>query len=237
MSKNINDASLANLKHYEGKWKHGQTRTIRVPITFADATLQYARQLDKGIEPPDTSNLSDEVKQLKGEIERLQNELGNLRVQNETLKQRLDSSQLQESWVQRDLALGVKKNQQLQSQLETLKASQVVPKSEAPRKVRSVNLTDEAWKFLGDFGEAQGMTLNDYIEALLQRGIPDCSHPFVETGETEVKLYGADIAHQPAAEFDLPEAADLLNRLKAKRKKKATASLADIEAILEILEG
>jgi FtsZ-binding cell division protein ZapB len=40
---------------------------------------------------------------------------------------------------------------------------------------------------------------------------------------------------QPVAEFKLPEAPDLLNQLKAKRKK-ATASLADIEAILEILE-
>jgi hypothetical protein len=41
---------------------------------------------------------------------------------------------------------------------------------------------------------------------------------------------------QPVANFELPEPADLLNQLKAKRKK-STASLADIEAILEILEG
>jgi chromosome segregation ATPase len=41
---------------------------------------------------------------------------------------------------------------------------------------------------------------------------------------------------QSVAEFELPEPADLLNQLKAKRKK-ATASFADIEAILEILEG
>jgi cell shape-determining protein MreC len=40
---------------------------------------------------------------------------------------------------------------------------------------------------------------------------------------------------QPVIESLLPEAPDLLNRLKAKRKK-ATASLADIEVILEILE-
>jgi chromosome segregation ATPase len=40
---------------------------------------------------------------------------------------------------------------------------------------------------------------------------------------------------QPVAEVELPEPAELLNRLKAKRKK-STASLADIEAILEILE-
>jgi len=43
-------------------------------------------------------------------------------------------------------------------------------------------------------------------------------------------------ASQPATEFELPEAADLLNRLKAKRKKSKT-DLADLEAILEILES
>jgi chromosome segregation ATPase len=41
---------------------------------------------------------------------------------------------------------------------------------------------------------------------------------------------------QPATEFELPEAADLLNRLKAKRKKSKT-DLVDLEAILEILES
>lgn len=58
MTRNINDASLANLKHYEGKWKHGQTRTIRVPIALADRVLTIARQLDNGISL-DTSDLPD----------------------------------------------------------------------------------------------------------------------------------------------------------------------------------
>jgi beta-phosphoglucomutase-like phosphatase (HAD superfamily) len=50
--------------------------------------------------------------------------------------------------------------------------------------------------------------------------------------QTELEAYKEQ---QPASEFELPEASELLNRLKAKRKK-ATASLADIEVILEILE-
>lgn len=58
MTRNINDASLANLKHYEGKWKHGQTRTIRVPIVLADRVLELARQLDSA-EARNTSDLSD----------------------------------------------------------------------------------------------------------------------------------------------------------------------------------
>ncbi|MEG4505460.1 hypothetical protein QUA81_24540 [Microcoleus sp. F6_B4] len=58
MSKNINDASLANLKHYEGKWKHGRTRTIRVPIALAERVLALARRLDHN-ESLDTSDLPD----------------------------------------------------------------------------------------------------------------------------------------------------------------------------------
>jgi hypothetical protein len=46
MTKNINDASLANLKPFEGKWRHGETRTIRVPIALAESTLEYARIID-----------------------------------------------------------------------------------------------------------------------------------------------------------------------------------------------
>ena len=49
--------------------------------------------------------------------------------------------------------------------------------------------------------------------------------------DMRVELY-----HSPRPDIELPEAADLLNRLKAKRKKSA-ATLADIEAILEMIEG
>ncbi|MCU0545883.1 MAG: hypothetical protein MUE44_27580 [Oscillatoriaceae cyanobacterium Prado104] len=61
MSKNISDNSLANLKHFEGKWRHGQTRTIRVPIALADRVLAYARQLDNG-ESPDAADLLNQLK-------------------------------------------------------------------------------------------------------------------------------------------------------------------------------
>ncbi|MCU0544865.1 MAG: hypothetical protein MUE44_22290 [Oscillatoriaceae cyanobacterium Prado104] len=67
MSKNVNDASLANLKHFEGKWRHGQTRTIRVPIALADRILAYARRLDSGesldtLELPDAADLLNQLK-------------------------------------------------------------------------------------------------------------------------------------------------------------------------------
>ena len=36
---------------FKAAWQSGPTRTIRVPIVLADATLEYARQLDRGVEP------------------------------------------------------------------------------------------------------------------------------------------------------------------------------------------
>jgi hypothetical protein len=42
---------------FKAAWQSGPTRTIRVPIALADATLEYARQLDRGIEPRDTAEM------------------------------------------------------------------------------------------------------------------------------------------------------------------------------------
>lgn len=185
-------------------------------------------------------------------------------------------------------------------------------KSEVPRKVRSVNLTDDAWQWLAAVAKKAKMSRNDYLEALAAGEIPliemvqSQAQPFMEAVETERGVDGVNIekqpdtelypfietvlsevesvkleleavraenhllqlgsssveveslnqelasvrsqletvraeneklkASQPATEFELPEAADLLNRLKAKRKKSKT-DLADLEAILEILES
>lgn len=189
---------------------------------------------------------------------------------------------------------------------------QFAPKSEVPRKVRSVNLTDGAWQWLAAVAKKAGMTRNDYLEALAEKNIPFMEtvqsqpQPFMEAVETEKGVDDLNIekqpdtelyrfietviievesvkfeleavraenqllqlgnssvevetlnqelmsvrsqleavraeneklkSGQPASQFELPEAADLLNKLKAKRKKSKT-DLADLEAILEILEG
>jgi len=221
------------------------------------------------------------------------------------------------------------------------------PKSETPRKIRSVNLTDDAWQWLATVAKKAQMSRNDYLEALAlgsspfmemvelrvqplmetvktEREIDDVNiekqpntelYPFIETVLTEVesvklelekenlrqelevlkqelaentryytarlneagatigtfkdKLEAvqakkqrlqndlgnsqaqvAELREQLAAERaereddkklapvekDLPSAADLLNKLKAKRKKSKT-DLADLEAILELLQG
>ena len=144
---------MANPKGYEDSikdsrfkaaWQSGPTRTIRVPITLADATLNYARQLDKKIEPRDTGDMGG-----GSEVEKKQSQSHDTRTGAEEV-----------AWLKAE-------NRRLQ------------------------NLVSD-------------MRIEPY--------------------------------HTPRPEIELPEAADLLNRLKAKRKKSA-ATLADIEAILEMIEG
>jgi hypothetical protein len=198
------------------------------------------------------------------------------------------------------------------------------PKSETPRKVRSVNLTDNAWQWLAAVAEKAGVSRNDYLEALAEGSSPLIEmvhplmemaqsefYPLMETVQAEIQTDGANITQQRDSEdyplmetvkvgaeslkqeleeahadygkvlesstyvtnklrqevhelrsqlqteradrekveaqlvdlkqnlataSELPEAADLLNQLKAKRKKSGV-TLADVEKILEILEG
>jgi len=81
------------------------------------------------------------------------------------------------------------------------------PKSEVPRKVRSVNLTDDAWQWLVAVAEKAGMSRNDYLEALafdnilLMETVKPQPQPFMETVETERKVDGANIEKQPDTEL------------------------------------
>jgi len=81
------------------------------------------------------------------------------------------------------------------------------PKSEVRRKVRSVNLTDDAWQWLAAVAERLGMSRNDYLEALAERSSPFMevakpqTQPLMETVEAERKVDEANIEKQPDTEF------------------------------------
>jgi chromosome segregation ATPase len=125
---------------------------------------------------------SAELPKVDSEVaEQLQNDLGNLKAENEKLKQELVDAR----------ASCEKEILELRSQLEQERASWEEVQAQ---------LTDR---------EKQIEELRSEVSDLKQKSA--------------------------AAGKDLPEAADLLNQLKSKRKK-STTTLADIEKILEILE-
>jgi hypothetical protein len=73
------------------------------------------------------------------------------------------------------------------------------PKSETPRRIRSVNLTDDAWQWLVATAQKAGMSGNDYLEAVaegdnpLMETVESQFLPFMETVRPETETDGANI--------------------------------------------
>jgi len=152
---------------FKAAWQSGPTRTIRVPIALAEVILEYARQLDKGIEPHDTAKIFDS---------------GTDPVRIESRDTRVQSDSQTYSGV--DL---------------------VITESRDTRKIQA---------------ELESTRVN--YDALLE-------------SSTRITAKLREEVQELRAALELPQAPDLLNQLKANRKK-TTASLADIEAILDIIE-
>ena len=198
--------------------------------------------------------------ELQTELSNLKAELSNLATENEKI--RADYAALLESStvVTNKLRQEV---QELRSQLEKERANQEEVEAEKEelaqlkkqvkehaaevhRERRSIELEKDRWQ--GELSEARSdlaaakatiVQQGDRIREL-ERGYTLKPNPAerrlrLEIGELQSEL--AELKQKSAAASkDLPEAADLLNQLKSKRKK-SRADLADLEAILEILEA
>lgn len=192
--------------------------------------------------------------------EQLQNELGNLKAENEKL--RADYAALLESSTHITNKLR-QELQELRSQLEKERASREEVEAEREelaqlkkqvkehalevhREGRSIELEKNRWQgqlseARADLAAAQATIVQQKGKILeLERGYTLKPNPAerrlrLEIGELQTEL--SDLKQKlAAAGKDLPEAAELLNQLKAKRKK-SKADLTDLEAILEILES
>jgi chromosome segregation ATPase len=147
---------------------------------------------------------SEELPKVDSKVaEELQNELSNLKAENEKLKQELVDARADYAKLLESSTVVTKKlDQKVQELRSQLKAEQT----------RYEEL-DEEFQELDDQWS-------------------DC--------KKEVRQLEAELAElkqkSAAASKDLPEAAEVYNQLKSKRKK-STTTLADLEAILEILES
>ena len=125
---------------FKAAWQSGPTRTIRVPITLAEVTLEYARQLDQGIEPHDTRIQSDSPTHNKGEnivseprdTAQIQVELDSIRANYEAL---LETSARVTAKLRDEV-------DRLRSALELPEASVLLNKLKAKRKKSTASLAD-----------------------------------------------------------------------------------------------
>ena len=108
--------------------------------------------------------------------------------------------------------------QEVRSQLETEKAR-----------------AEELWEELTDTEQAlaEVRSENSELKKTCAELRSQLEQERADREEIEAEL--ADLKQKSAPARELPEAAKILNQLKSKRKK-STATLADVEKILEILE-
>jgi len=121
------------------------------------------------------------------------------------------------------------------------------PKSEVPRKVRSVNLTDDAWQWLAAVAKKAGMSRNDYLEALAFSNIPLMEtakpqlQPFMEVVKAEREVDGSNIEKQqdtelyPFIETVLTEVESVKLELEAVRAENQLFQLGNSEVEVENL--
>jgi chromosome segregation ATPase len=149
--------------------------------------------------------------------EELQNELSNLKADNEKLRADYDALLESSTVVTKKLDQEVQK---LRSQLET-------------EKTRG----EEIWEELTDTEQAlaEVRSENSELKKTCAELRSQLDKERADREEVEAEL--SDLKQKSAAAGkNLPEAAEILNQLKTKRKK-STTTLADVEKILEILEG
>jgi hypothetical protein len=125
---------------FKAAWQSGPTRTIRVPIALAEVTLEYARQLDRGIEPRDTRVQSDTLTHSKvdntvsepRDTAQMQAELESIRANYDAL---LETSARVTAKLRDEV-------RRLRSALELPEASVLLNKLKAKRKKSTASLAD-----------------------------------------------------------------------------------------------
>jgi chromosome segregation ATPase len=178
---------------FKAAWQSGPTRTIRVPIALAGVTLEYARQLDQGIESRDTGELSD-------------NELSTATVEARDTE--------------------IKAHSQTENPVDT---ATIEPRDTVSVQAELEDARASYSALLESSTHVTNKLRQEVQELRLQLETERADREEIEAELAELKQKSV------TGSVDLPEAADLLNKLKAKRKK-SPVTLADIEAILEMIE-
>jgi chromosome segregation ATPase len=199
---------------------------------LAENTRYYTARLNEA--GATLGTFKDKLEAAQAKNQRLQNDLGNSQAEVIELRSQLEKERASQEEVEAELA-----------DLAQLKKQVKEDATEVHREGKAIEVERIRWqRELSDarakLADAKATILNQGNKIReLERGYTFKPNPAerrlrLEIGELHEQLSG--LKQKSASAGDLPEAADLLNQLKAKRKK-STATLGDVEKILEILEG
>jgi chromosome segregation ATPase len=195
--------------------------------------------------PGKSEGLSDSPELLKLEVTdtELQIELGNLKVESENLRQRLAESQ--------DTIETLNWGTEALNERLAVANQAILERDDSIESLRQ-ELTENTRYYAERLNEA-GATIGIFKDKLaaaqaknqrLQNDLNNSQAQVVElrlqlqkerASREEIETKLSNLKQKSATASELPQAAELYNQLKAKRKK-SSVSLADVELILEILE-
>jgi chromosome segregation ATPase len=189
--------------------RHEKIESLKQEL--AENTRYYTARLNEA--GATVSTFKDKLEAAQAKNQRLQNDLGNLQAEREELAQ--------------------------------LKKEAKEAAAEIHREGRSIELEKVRWQqelsdAKAELADAKATILNQGNKIReLERGYSFKPNPAerqlrLEIGNLQAELFELK-QKSTAASKDLPEAADLLNQLKTRRKK-SSASLADMKLILEMIE-
>jgi DNA repair exonuclease SbcCD ATPase subunit len=180
-----------------------------------------------------TEALNKQLEALRVENQRLQNDLGNSQTEVIELRSQLETDRADREEVEAELA------DLAQLKKEVKEHAHELHLEENSIKLEKVRWQQELSDARAELADAKATMLNQSNKIReLERGFsfkpnPAESRLRLEIGNLQAEL--SELKQKSAAARELPEAADLLNQLKSKRKKSKT-DLTDLEVILEILE-
>jgi chromosome segregation ATPase len=199
---------LGNLKT-ENENLRQELESLRQEL--AENTRYYTARLNEA--GATIGTFKDKLKVAQAKNQRLQNDLGNLQAEREELAQL-------KKWAK--------------------EAAAEVHREGNAIKVERIRWQQELSDARAELADAKATILNQGNKIReLERGYSLKPNPAerrlrLEIGELQAQL--SDLKQKSVAARELPETAEILNQLKAHRKK-SSATLADVEKILEILGG
>ena len=174
-----------------------------------------------------------ELATVTADRDELRSQLATVQIENEAL--RADNERLQ-----KELAKAAENYQtlviidrQLNQQVEEARSQLATVQADNERLNREL---EEAQSQANQVRQEYTMWRQKLVKVKEEPGIRDRQPTTMKSDQDELRSQLAEPEQKPAPAIKLPEPADLLNQLKSKRKK-STASLADVEKILEILEA
>ncbi len=171
----------------------------------------------------------DKLEATQPKNQRLQNDLGNLQAEIIELRSQLETMQAENQRLQTELGNSEGEREELNQELTELRSqfeTERADRQEVEKRDRAAILAQRSQ--IKDLKRGYGLDSTP-TENILRRQLAD-----LQTELSELKQNLASTA--TLSEKLIPDAPTILSQLRAKRKKSKT-DLADLEAILEILEN